>query len=346
MMNQNRWLTITLLLMLLSAFSISFDTPITAQSDCQTTLSPWTTATSAPYNHIEGATAVANNKLYVIGGFKDSALNTSGRVDVYNPQNNVWETVANPRRALPVNLSHAQAAVDGNNIWLIGGFLGKNPGDPTDQVWRYDTVNDQWFAGTKLPAKRAGGGMALVGRELHYFGGTSFARNTSYTNHWYLNLDQLNQGWKTAANFPNARIHPAGAGVNGKLYAIGGQTRHDNNPVDLKLVHVYTPATNTWAQKASLPMSRSHFEPGTIVYNGRIIIVGGRANQSGEGNGQLKQVTEYNPTNNTWTELRQLPTKLIAPNATVINNKIIVTTGGTSWNTGQKKTYISTITCN
>lgn len=347
-MKQNHWLTFTLLIVLtivISFAAFEASTSITAQSgsDCQLTLSPWTTAASAPFNHIEGATAVVNNKLYLIGGFKDSDLNTSGRVDVYNPQTNVWESVAKPRQALPVNLSHAQAAVDGNSIWLAGGFLNKNPGPATNKVYRYDTVQDKWYTGPNLPAARAGGGMALVGRELHYFGGTASDHDTSYSNHWYLNLDNTGAGWKNAPDFPNKRIHSAGAVVAGKLYAIGGQTRHDHDPVDLKWVHVFNPSTNQWAQKASLSMPRSHFEPGTLVYNGRIIIVGGRANQSGSGNGQLKQVTQYNPATNTWSELRELPVKLIAPNAAVINNKLIVTAGGTNWNTAQKKTYVSTI---
>ncbi|MBC8170520.1 MAG: hypothetical protein H7X77_02570, partial [Anaerolineae bacterium] len=161
---------------------------------------------------------------------------------------------------------------------------------------------------------------------------------------WVLNLDNTAAGWQSAPDLPDARIQFGTAYMNGDLYAIGGQYRHDHSPVDLPVIHRFDVATGQWLQKANLPLPRSHFEPGTIVYDGNIIIVGGRANQNGYGFGQINNVTAYNPITDTWYELPQLPVKLIAPNAVVINNRLIVTTGGTNWNTGNKKTYISYIT--
>lgn len=344
-MNKYCLASIVYILMLSIGFHLASEAPVEAQaSGSCLTLSPWTKVAQAPANHLEGATAVVNNRLFIIGGFKDSDLNAFGRVDVYNPQTNVWETVTTPRKALPINLTHAQTVVDGNDIWIVGGFVGKNPGPPTNQVWRYNVANDQWYSGPALPAKRAGGGIALVNRKIHYIGGTANDRDTTFDNHWILDLNNTGAGWKNASTaFPDARIQFGMANISGKLYVIGGQYRHDHDPVDLPLVHRYDTATGQWKKLASLPFGRSHFEPGTVVYDGNIIIVGGRANQNGYGFGQIKNVTAYNPSTNTWYDLPELPVKLIAPNAAVINNRLIVTTGGTNWNTGQKNTYISTI---
>ena len=38
-------------------------------------------------------------------------------------------------------------------------------------VWKYDTTSGTWTTGPPLPERRAGGGLVLVKRELHYFGG-------------------------------------------------------------------------------------------------------------------------------------------------------------------------------
>jgi hypothetical protein len=313
------------------------------QPDCVLTLGEWVEAAPAPENHLEGATAVVNDKLYIFTGFKDNSLNVTSRVDVYNPEANIWETVASPRRPVPVPFSHAQAAVDGTDVWFAGGFVGRHPGPATDAVWKYDTVNDLWYQGPSLPAKRAGGLLVRQGRYLHYAGGTSVDRDRSYSDHWRLNLDELAIGWVSASDFPQARIHVSGAYLNGLIYAIGGQFNHDHDPIDLKFVHAFDITTGQWSRKADLPFPRSHFEPGTVVMEDRIIIVGGRANQNGFGFGQIVNVTEYNAITNTWRELTPLPVKLIAPVAARIGDKLIVTNGGVNWNTGQKKTYISQI---
>lgn len=49
----------------------------------------------------------------------------------------------------------------------------------------------------------------------------------------------------------------------------------------------------------------------------------------------------YDTVTDTWCELRELPLDLIAPHATRIGDKLIVTGGGTSWNIAQQDTYIS-----
>jgi N-acetylneuraminic acid mutarotase len=311
---------------------------------CEISNSTWVKGPSIPANHMEAASAVVGGKFYVISGFSDSSLNLTTRVDVYNPGTNQWETATKPRKGAPVAFSHAQAAADDRYIWVAGGFIGKQPGAPTDRVWRYDTVNDSWLELPKLPQKRAAGAMVIENRTLHYIGGTSFDRDTSYSDHWTLNVDNTSAGWQTSSAMPNKRIHSSGAYLNGLIYTIGGQYKHDHSPIDLNLVHAFNVAGNSWSRKADLPFPRSHFEPATMIVGGQIVIIGGRANQNGYGNGQIVNVTAYNPQSNTWKEMRQLPIKLIATNAAYIGNKMIVAGGGINWNTITRDMYTSTVT--
>ncbi len=70
---------------------------------------------------------------------------------------------------------------------------------------------------------------------------------------------------RTAAG---ARGHLASAVVAGRLYAIGGQIRHDTDPVDLAAVDVYDHERDAWTAVARLPAPRSHFEAATFVDRG------------------------------------------------------------------------------
>jgi len=79
---------------------------------------------------------------------------------------------------------------------------------------------------------------------------------------------------------------------------------------------------------AKLPINRSHFEPSTIVHNGRIIIVGGRSNSSTPSRNAVNNITEYEPKTDTWRELGALPRKLAAPVAAIIGDQILVSCGG------------------
>lgn len=340
---QSQWRSIVLCAVVVLTAWIGSTAAQGDSTNCEMILSDWVKAAAAPDFHMESATAVVDNKLYVISGFKDSSLKISNRVDVYNPATEIWETVANPRRPVPMPISHVQAAVDGRYIWIAGGFEGNHPAPPTDAVWQYDTVEDLWYQAPSLPAKRSGGLLVLQDRNLHYMGGTSADRDTSYSDHWRLNLDSLQTGWETVSALPEARNHVSGAFIDGIIYAVGGQFNHDHDPVDLTFVHAFDVASKQWSRKADLPFPRSHFETGTIVTDGRIIIVGGRANQNGYGFGQIVNVTEYNPAADTWRELQPLPVRLIAPVAVRIGDQLIVTNGGTNWNTGQRNTYISQI---
>lgn len=325
---------------LLLIFATQFNVRAVA-ANCNISLEAWQTGASIPYTHIEGATAVVNNKLYIFSGFKDSSLNVSNRVDVYNPAANKWETATNGLRPMPISLSHSQAAVDGNWVWIAGGFVGKNPGKATNKVYKYNTSTDQWFAGPLLPAARAGGVLVKAGRNLHYIGGLSYSRNTDYANHWVLNLDNTGQGWKSKADMPTKRNQTSAVAIGSQIFVAGGQFKHDHSPKDQKFVHVFNTTTGSWSSKAGLSMARSHSEPGTVNIEGRMVIVGGRANQNGMG--QIKHVTEYNPSKNAWRELRALPINLIAANAAYINGKLIVAAGGKNWNTSNKTTYISQV---
>lgn len=66
----------------------------------------------------------------------------------------------------------------------------------------------------------------------------------------------------------------------------------------------------------------------TIVYNGRILIVGGRCNSSQPPHNVVGDLLEYDPKANTWRVVGAMPENLLAPAAAIIAGRIVVTGGG------------------
>lgn len=268
---------------------------------------------------VEAAAAVVGGDLYLFGGFLPRNKATRS-IESFDPRTDRWRTVGE----MPVGLTHANAAVvDDEVVWLAGGFEGDSPGPATDEVWRYDIGVGNWLRGPSLPAPRGGGALVRLGRRLHYFGGFTEDRQTSPGDHWVLELDG-GTTWKPAAPLPESRGQLGGAAVGGFIYAIGGQFGHDSSVVDVDRVHRYDPATDMWTKVASLPEPRSHFENGTFLWNGRIVIVGGRNNQKHE---IVTEVTMYDPVGDVWLALPPLPTALLGPAAAVVDGEVFVTNG-------------------
>ncbi|PAP76670.1 hypothetical protein BSZ37_09565 [Rubrivirga marina] len=284
---------------------------------------PWTLLAPALEPRVEAPGVVVEGKLYVFAGFTDADLHVTGSVEVYDPVQNTWT----PRAPMPRPVTHVGTAVVGREVWFVGGFEGDNPGSAVKAVQVYDTGTDTWRVGPPLPARRASGTLAAVGRTLHHIGGLLPDRQTDVGDHYVLNLDRPQDGWRTAAPLPVPRNHLSSAVYGGRIYAIGGQQGHDEGRRFRSELHAYDPATDTWARRADLPIRRSHFEPGTFVWDGRIVIVGG-VGRGADNNRAMDQITAYDPQSDTWTELDPLPVRLLGPVAQVIDGQLIVTHGG------------------
>lgn len=141
----------------------------------------------------------------MFGCFTDD-LQASDRVDVYDSANDSWARL----KDMPTGVTHLIPAQDGSTIWFAGGFKGRHPGPVTDEVWKYDSASDTWTKGPPLPEPRAGGGLAIVKRKLHYFGGYKRDRNTDAGDHWSLSLDG-GTDWHREADLPDPRGHVSGS---------------------------------------------------------------------------------------------------------------------------------------
>ncbi len=283
----------------------------------------WSQKSDGPFARYEGDGAIVNGKLYIFGGYINTQIQATTRSDMYDPSTGKWTRIAD----MPEPLTHTGVAVHGTTIWLVGGFLGDHPGPGTTHVWRYNTLSNTCSRGPALPEARGAGAAAMDGDVLHFFGGLTHASSSAnpvksdMADHWTLDLAN-GGGWKTAAPMINPRNHLAGASLNGKIYAIGGQHLWDeNNPVSE--VDVYSPKTSRWTKVASMPEGRSHISSSTLVVDGRIIVIGGATN----GFDSLASVIDYDPATDKWGKLSSLPTPLATTVAGYFNDEFVVATG-------------------
>lgn len=300
----------------------------------------WQTAASALNSRFEAAGTVVGTKIFVFGGFKGD-FTVHRTYTSYNTATNTWTNLG----TMPVDMaeSHQELAVDGQYIYIAGGFAGnldtsKNPTQTVnDKVWRYDTVGNTFTQIATLPQARGAGTLDLIGRELHYFGGNPADRVTNLGDHFVYNLDT--GIWTTAAPMPNPKDHFSSVVLNGKIYAFGGEHGHDQLHEQQRDMWMYDPTSNSWTQLADMPISKSHMEGGSFVLDGKIVMAGGQIDNFQP----TANVIAYDPNTNSWTTLQSLPAARQGGIVRAIGDRVYQTIGGSQTNSPQSGTWVGNL---
>lgn len=286
--------------------------------------SSWQALADMPEARFEAAAAVIDDTLYCFGGYA-RGVRSSELAWAYNLAENEWRRLTD----MPSSITHMNAVVDGRSVWYAGGFKDGYPGKVIDEVWRYDVDKDTFVVGPSLPEPRAGGGLALVGRRLHYIGGLLSDRDTDSADHWVLDLRAGGSSakWESAAAMPAPRNQFGTVVHQGKIYAIGGQFGHDSRqgkpPFDQSRVDIYDPATDSWSSGPDLPKPHSHAEGSTLVHDGRLFVMGGRSVSENESAIWVLSAGK-------WSQFDELPTPLLGPAARIIGGRLVVAGGAPS----------------
>jgi N-acetylneuraminic acid mutarotase len=102
------------------------------------------------------------------------------------------------------------------------------------------------------------------------------------------------------------------AGVNGRVYLIGGQTMADA-PTYVETVYELDPAKGAWVEKARMPTARSSGV--AVVHDGRIYVAGGRPPRGSD-------FAVYDTRSDSWQVLPVLPTQRNHFTGAAINGRI------------------------
>jgi N-acetylneuraminic acid mutarotase len=138
--------------------------------------------------------------------------------------------------------------------------------------------------------------------------------NTSNVNAETFTLENT---WQTLEPIPTARAGLGVAVVDGKIYAIGGDTLSISSA---KVNEMYDPENNAWIEKKPMPTGRTSF--GIAVWDNKIYCIGGQTSD------QVSAANEvYDPATDSWKKLAPMPMPRFSLSANAINGKIYLISG-------------------
>jgi N-acetylneuraminic acid mutarotase len=216
----------------------------------------WTTVESLGTDRDDHGAAVANGKIYAIGG--DDGSNLLSSVEEYDPSADTWSSVA----SLPTARSRLGAAEVGGLVYSIGGR--EAGGGSTASVDQYDPSTNSWTSVASLPTGRQSLSATSVNGSVYAIGGDP-------TDSVVDQYDPSTNSWASVESLVTGRRSLAAAAANGKIYAIGGE-RSSVDP--FASVEEYNPDNDTWSEVASLNTAR--YTLGAAVDStGSIYAIGG-----------------------------------------------------------------------
>jgi N-acetylneuraminic acid mutarotase len=189
----------------------------------------WSTGAPMPTPRTGIAAATGSNGLiYVFGGAVFGGLTDA--VEAYDPVADAWRTVA----SMPTARWYMAAApgVDGN-IYVIGGTNASGFPDPRlDIVESYDPLSDTWTTAAPMPTRRSHLGTAAGPDGLIYaIGGRPDDLTEEPRSRAAEVYDPIGNVWTAIDRLRRGRSDfGAAAGIDGRIYAIGGDFDRDMGP--------------------------------------------------------------------------------------------------------------------
>lgn len=237
-----------------------------------------TAKTSLAVSRAFHASAAANGKIYVFGGYNINGGSTNvSTVERYNPSVNTWTSITGSGCAARV---YGVAATVNGSIYLWGG---SNYASGAGLLEKFDTTTQTCSAltptGASFTAHEASAAAVFDGK-IYVSGG--FQTSPASTLYVY---DPAANTWTQKASMNYARYGHGSAVANGKIYVFGGSSNvaFPNGAVPLssgQTVEAYDPSTNTWAV-----VNDSGFTPrvylGAATWCGVMYMFGGATYSSG-----------------------------------------------------------------
>jgi N-acetylneuraminic acid mutarotase len=277
----------------------------------------WAPAAAIPGGVIQETAAVAlDGTIWVMGGLT-SFTAYSNKVWVLDTAAGTW--AAGPD--LPMAVHHANAAVVGNSIYVVGALATNFSAIGT--VWRHTPgVDTGWVARTSMPAgtQRGASIVGVIGGVIYlaggYRGGAAVTDVSSY--------DPAGDSWDDAvADLAASRDHGCGGVIGDKLYVAGGRMASIGSTTNT--VFELTPGAG-WTARAPMPTGRGGTACGVI--DGRLIVVGGEGNPNAA-SGVFPHNEAYTAATDSWETLEPMRTPRHGMQAAAWGGVLYVPAGAT-----------------
>jgi N-acetylneuraminic acid mutarotase len=262
----------------------------------------------------ETAVVAVGAAVYVIGGLGATVAQVA-EVSIYHVDSDAWS--AGP--VLPGAVHHANAAVVGDTVYLLGALQGS--GFAATGTTLALAPGGSWVERTAMPAgsERGASAVGVLGTEIVVAGGFRSGQSVADVSIY----DTVADRWLAGAPLPVALDHLVGAVVDDVVYVIGGRS----NGVLSNAVYAYDRAADQWRVRAPLPTARAGCAAGALA-SGVIVVVGGEGNAS-TATGVFGQTEAYDPGADRWTAYDDMPTPRHGMGAAAVGNSLYVPGGAT-----------------
>ena len=234
----------------------------------------FTTPLPIPLNH--AMPAVANGRLFIIGGQTDTGEAYVDAVFEYNPATTNWTA----RAPMPTARSAGATAVIGDLIYVAGGR------PPRGQDFAvYNVTSNRWTTLPDMPTGRNHLAAAPIDGRVYVAGGRLGAGFTSQMVPTLEMFDPSTGSWTNRAPMLEPRGGVNGIAIGGCFFVFGGEgptsVFHNNE--------MYVASMNRWFRLEPLPVA-VHGVTGAAYINGWIHLPGGGTHTGGSSGSTLHQV--------------------------------------------------------
>ena len=220
---------------------------------------------------------------------------------------------------------------DNGKFYAMGGRADDNPGSDFTHPFEYDPVANTWTTKSATYPDNQVNNMACgvlndSGTDYIYCVGGSAAGNTTATDRVFRYDPVTDAITPVAAPWPgdaDGITLPGGFSVsNNKLYIVGG---FKINVQMTSEIWEFTPGTNTWVQKASLPVERGYVPVATV---GNLIYTAGGSLWDGVTLQDTNDSFVFDPVANTVNPIANIPRATAETRALNFNGQMYVMGGG------------------
>jgi N-acetylneuraminic acid mutarotase len=139
--------------------------------------------------------------------------------------------------------------------------------------------------------------------------------------------DTLNDTWSKTAHLPIPLHHTTASSYNGKVYVVGGFTSDAGDWIPTNKLFIYDPLKEEW--KEGQPMQTARGALSATFVNGILYAIGGQQSSDIEFSEILNTTEAYDPSTDTWTSKKAMPTSRHHASSSLVDGKIYVFGGRT-----------------
>ncbi|MDR4461154.1 MAG: hypothetical protein MRJ67_11655 [Nitrospirales bacterium] len=224
----------------------------------------WTSRAPMPVGLHHVGIGVAGDRLFIIGGYKQSGLSVwepVATVYAYDPTTDTWAE----RAPMPTPRGALSVAEHNGKLYAIGGYDRKAN---SAAVEVYDPDHNTWMVRAPLPTPRDHLAAATLSGKVYAIGGRlngDYQQNLSVMEVY----DPVNDRWSRAADLPTARSGITASRVGSQIFVFGGEQEEGT----FRENEAYDPANDAWQTMAPMPTGRHGL--GSAVVNDRIYVISG-----------------------------------------------------------------------